>query len=123
MTFLAMALSICSVDVKPEERAFFEQKIRPILVSRCYSCHGPESKTFKGGLRLDVPSGWRKGGDSGEPAIVPGKPEESPLIKAVKHDGLEMPPNSPKLPANEISELMRWVAMGAPDPRDESGEA
>src|SRR5262249_46749005 len=116
-------ISILCADVKPEERAFFEQKIRPILARRCYSCHGPESKTFKGGLRLDAPSGWKKGGDSGEPAIVPKKPNDSLLIKAVKHDGLEMPPKSPKIPESEIADFVRWVAMGAPDPRDENGEA
>jgi hypothetical protein len=123
MMLFALAICTFSADVKPEERAFFEQKIRPILVTRCYSCHGPEAKTFKGNLRLDIPSGWRKGGESGEPAIVPKKPAESLLLKAVNHDGLEMPPKSPKIPASEIADLTRWIAMGAPDPREETGEA
>src|SRR4029079_6323606 len=123
MTFLALAIGIFSADVKSEERAFFEQKVRPILVKRCYSCHGPDSKTFKGELRLDVPSGWRKGGESGEPAIIPKKPNHSQLLKAVKHDGLQMPPKSPKIPESEIADLTRWIAMGAPDPREEVGEA
>ena len=123
MMFFAVAVGVLTADISPDERAFFEQKIRPIFVQRCYSCHGPEAKTFKGGLRLDAPSGWRKGGDSGEPAIVPKKPNESPLLKAVKHDGLEMPPKAPKIPDAEIADLARWIAMGAPDPREETGEA
>src|SRR5687768_13154330 len=121
MMLFALAICTFSADVRPEERAYFEQKIRPILVKRCYSCHGPEAKTFKGDLRLGVPSGWRKGGESGEPAIVPKKPTESLLLKAVNHDGLEMPPKSPKIPASEIADLTRWIAMGAPDPREETG--
>src|SRR5215204_739662 len=109
MTLIVLALSTLCNDA--DGRAFFEQKIRPILIQRCFSFHGPEAKTFKGFLRLDVPYGWKKGGDSGEPAIVPGKPNDSPLLKAVKHDGLEMPPDSPKIPAQEIADLAKWIAM------------
>src|SRR5436190_3822903 len=69
---------------------FFEQKIRPVLVEHCYKCHSALAKKVRGGLRLDLKSGWQKGGDSGKPAIVPGKPDESPLIRAVRHeDGVE----------------------------------
>src|SRR5438552_29450 len=74
---------------------FFEKKIRPVLVEHCYKCHSARAKKLRGGLRLDLKAGWQKGGDSGKPAIVPGKPDESPLIRAVRHkDGEEaMPPN------------------------------
>jgi mono/diheme cytochrome c family protein len=120
MTLIYAAILTLAND--SDGRAFFEQKIRPILIQRCFSCHGPDSKTFKGGLRLDVPSGWKKGGESGEPAIIPGKPNESLLLKAVKHDGLEMPPDSPKIPAQEIADLAKWIAMGAPDPRGETAD-
>ncbi len=58
-----------------DELEFFEQKIRPLLVERCYECHSAEAKKLKGGLRLDSRDGFLKGGDSG-PAIVPGKPEK-----------------------------------------------
>src|SRR5688572_29729764 len=80
-----------------EQAAFFESKVRPVLVERCLGCHGPEKQ--KGGLRLDSEAGWRAGGERG-PAVVPGKPDESPLVKAVRGaDGFErMPPDKP-LPA------------------------
>ncbi|MBK8037426.1 MAG: DUF1553 domain-containing protein [Verrucomicrobiaceae bacterium] len=100
--------------------AFFEQKIRPVLVEHCYSCHSAEAKKLKGNLYLDSKAGWEKGGDSGAPAIVPGRPEESLLIRTVQHleEDLEMPPKKPKLPDAVIADLVTWVNMGAPDPRD-----
>lgn len=100
--------------------AFFEQRIRPVLVEHCYSCHSTEAKKLKGGLYLDSKAGWEKGGDSGAPAIVPGKPEASLLIRAVQHleEDTEMPPKKPKLPDAVIADLVTWVNMGAPDPRD-----
>jgi mono/diheme cytochrome c family protein len=100
--------------------AFFEQKIRPVLVEHCYSCHSAEAKKLKGNLYLDSKAGWEKGGDSGEAVIVPGKPEESLLIRTVQHleEDMEMPPKKPKLPDAVIADLVTWVKMGAPDPRD-----
>ncbi len=101
--------------------AFFESKIRPLFLERCVECHG--EKKQKGALRLDSRGGWQKGGDSG-PAVVPGKPEESLLIKAVRYtdEDLAMPPKkkSGKLSDADISALEQWVAMGAPDPRGEA---
>ncbi len=96
---------------------FFEKKVRPILTERCLECHS-DAKKVKGGLHLDSREGWVKGGDTG-PALVPGKPEESLLVTAIRwkdHD-LEMPPKK-KLPANEAAVLEEWVKMGAPDPRE-----
>ena len=97
---------------------FFESKIRPLLVDRCYECHSGE-KT-KGGLALDTREGWQKGGDSG-PVVVPGKPEESLLISAVHYgdQDLAMPPEKAggKLSEADIALLTEWVRMGAPDPR------
>lgn len=100
--------------------AFFEQKIRPVLVEHCYECHSDSAKKTKGGLKLDSRAGWLAGGDGGTAAIVPGKPEESLLIRAVQHleDDLAMPPEKPKLPDAVIADLVSWVKMGAPDPRD-----
>ena len=100
--------------------AFFEAKIRPLFLERCVECHG--EKKQKGGLRLDSRAGWQKGGDSGA-AVVPGKADESLLIKAVRYtdDDLAMPPTKKggKLTDAEIAALEQWVAMGAPDPRIE----
>ncbi len=98
---------------------FFESKIRPLLVEHCYECHSGE-KT-KGGLSLDTRAGWQKGGHSGA-VIVPGKPEESLLIKAVRYQDKElaMPPqkHGGKLSDPKITVLTEWVMQGAPDPRE-----
>ena len=99
--------------ISPEQQAFFETRIRPLLVARCLECHGAEKQ--KGGLRLDSRAGWQTGGDSG-PAIVPGKPEDSLLVAAVRRESLEMPPSG-KLPDAEIAAFEEWVRIGAPDPR------
>jgi hypothetical protein len=104
----------------PAGIAFFEQKVRPVLVEHCYSCHSSGAPKLKGNLFLDTKAGWEKGGDGGEPVIVPGNPDESLLIRVVQHaeEGLEMPPDKPKLPDGVIADLVAWVRMGAPDPRD-----
>ena len=99
---------------------FFEKKIRPVLVEKCYSCHSAQAqqaKKLKGGLLLDTKAGILKGGDSGS-IISPGKPADSLLIKGLQHsDELRMPPKG-KLPANVIADFEAWVKLGAPDPRD-----
>jgi hypothetical protein len=95
---------------------FFTAKIEPLLRQRCYECHSHEKK-MKGGLTLDSKSGWEQGGDLG-PAVLPGKPEESLLIKMVRWSDEEhqMPPKE-KLPSTEIALLEEWVKRGALDPR------
>jgi hypothetical protein len=102
---------------------FFEKKIRPVLVEHCYECHSSQSKKKRGELLLDSRAGVRKGGESG-PVIVPGKPQESLLIKAIRHvdPELKMPPNG-KLPEAVIADLEAWIKMGAPDPRDKATPA
>ncbi len=94
---------------------FFETKVRPLLVERCIECHG--EKKQKGDLRLDSKGGWEKGGESG-PALVPGKPEESLLIKAVSYvdKDLQMPPKK-QLAPEEVAVLKEWIKHGAVDPR------
>ena len=103
--------------------AFFENRIRPLLAENCYECHSAKAKKLKGGLRLDDRDAFWKGGDSGV-AIVPGDPERSLLIKAVRHTekDLAMPPSkdgSKKLPEAAIAGLVDWVKMGAPFPASE----
>ena len=95
---------------------FFEGQIAPILERRCFGCHSHESGKAKGGLVLDSRHGWEKGGSEGA-AIVPGKPDKSLLMEAIRHESYEMPPDE-KLPASEIALLEQWIAMGAPDPRE-----
>jgi len=103
--------------------AFFESKVRPLLLKRCLECHGSEKP--KGGLRLDSRAGWEAGGEHGPP-IVPGKPEASLLIKAVRyaHQDLHMPPpeKGGQLSEAEIAILTQWIQIGAPDPRHTVGK-
>lgn len=94
---------------------FFENRIRPVLIEHCYECHSQEAGEAKGGLRLDLRETVLRGGDSG-PAIVPGQPAESLLLKAVRYEDLQMPPSG-KLADQVIADLAQWVQMGAPDPR------
>jgi mono/diheme cytochrome c family protein len=117
--FLATSQAFAAPPVpdKPGAEAveFFENKVRPILIANCQSCHGPKKQ--QGGLRLDGQPAVLKGGDTG-PALVAGKPDESLLIKAIRQDGdLKMPPKG-KLPADKIETLTTWVRMGAPWPAD-----
>lgn len=100
-----------------ESLAFFENEIRPLLVQHCVKCHG--SNKPKSNLRLDVLAGALKGGDSG-PALVPGKADESLIIKAVRHTGdLKMPPKE-KLADREIAALVKWIERGASWPDGET---
>ncbi len=117
---LAVGLALPAAAADPAGLAFFEQKIRPVLAEHCYECHSERAKKVKGGLLLDSKAGWQRGGDSGLPALIPGKPEESLLLRAVRHldDDLAMPPKQPKLPAAVAADLAAWIAQGAPDPRD-----
>ena len=99
---------------------FFEAKIRPVLAEHCYQCHSVKSEKIKAGLLMDSRAGLLKGGESG-PAVVPGKPDDSLLIKAVRHDqalDLSMPPKKPKLPDATIADLTTWVKAGAPWPKE-----
>ncbi|HZT44445.1 MAG TPA: PSD1 and planctomycete cytochrome C domain-containing protein [Chthonomonadaceae bacterium] len=99
--------------VSPQAAEFFEAKVRPVLFSRCFDCHGASQQM--GGLRLDSRAAILKGGSRG-PALVPGDPDKSRLIQAIHYTGaLKMPPTG-KLAANEIAALTEWVRMGAPWP-------
>ncbi len=91
---------------------FFQAKVKPLLESRCFECHGPDAKKLKGGLSLASRADMLRGGDSGA-AIVPGKPEESLLVKAINYVDFEMPPKS-RLPEGEVAILTEWVKRGAP---------
>ena len=101
-----------------ESLAFFESKIRPVLVEQCYSCHSQEAATkgkLKGGLYLDSKEGLQRGGDTG-PALSSEHTEESLILKALRYEEYEMPPSG-KLSANIIEDFERWIAQGAIDPR------
>lgn len=110
-----VCLASVSVGYAESDEDFFEARVRPLLIKHCLECHG--AKKQEGGLRLDSRDGWLRGGDRGT-AVIAGQPENSLLLKAVRHDDpdLAMPPNE-KLTANEISALELWIKRGAPDPR------
>lgn len=106
-----------------EQLRFFEAKIRPVLVESCYKCHSEKSAKIRGGLLVDSREGLLRGGDSG-PAIVPGDPDNSLLIQAIRYtdDATQMPPKNAggKLPAAVIRDFEKWVRDGAPDPRTDA---
>jgi hypothetical protein len=129
MLRLALAASLLTVSVSvfgadkdtsfsAADLEFFEKKVRPLLVEHCYECHSSKSDELEGGLRLDYRDGHLKGGDTGA-AIVPGKPGESRLVKAISYSNvdLQMPPET-KLPAAKIATLTEWVKRGAPWPKE-----
>lgn len=124
-SYLLLLALFARADEPPD---FFERRIRPLLAEQCYECHSARAKKLKGGLRLDSREEAMKGGESGA-AIVPGKPEESLLITAVRyHDKeLRMPPpkdDAPrKLSDAQIRDLEEWVRLGAPMPADASSAA
>ncbi|HLJ95374.1 MAG TPA: PSD1 and planctomycete cytochrome C domain-containing protein [Gemmataceae bacterium] len=128
--FLRAVLTVCVVPVlattgiRAEESLLsrsaaesFERSVRPVLAANCFACHGPEKQ--KAGLRLDSRAGMLTGGDSG-PAIVPGHPEESLLVKAIHYtDEPRMPPKG-KLSADAVAALTAWIKQGAPWPNTET---
>jgi hypothetical protein len=117
LIFVALAPALLAQDAGIE---FFEKKIRPVLVEHCYECHSVSAKKVRGELLLDSREGVRKGGESG-PVIVPGDPDKSLLIKAVRYtDAATKMPKKGKLPSAVIADLEAWVKMGAPDPRDKA---
>jgi hypothetical protein len=123
---LLLAFLVCGslfAADSPARTAFFESKIRPVLVKHCYECHSVEAAKSKGGLQLDTKDGIRAGGDSG-PAVVPGDPEKSLLLTAIRHTDpdLEMPPKKDKLPDAVIADFVTWIQSGAADPRESTAK-
>ncbi len=100
---------------------FFESKIRPLLASKCYACHGEALASSR--LRLDSKQGWERGGNRAT-AIIPGDANASLLIQAVSYTNpaLKMPPSG-RLSDQERADLAEWIRMGAPDPRESPAAA
>ncbi|MCA9107971.1 MAG: DUF1549 domain-containing protein, partial [Planctomycetales bacterium] len=111
-----------TAELDPEAAAFFESKIRPVLIERCYECHSQEAEADEGGLRVDDREALLAGGDSG-PAVVPGSLEQSKLIAAIRYgtDFYQMPPDG-RLDDAVIADFVTWIEQGAADPRDAMGE-
>jgi mono/diheme cytochrome c family protein len=117
---LSLLLALVCCDSAParetrptsEQTQFFEAKVRPLFVTHCLKCHGPKKQ--QGGLRLDTAAGFRAGGDTGA-LIHTSKPEQSLLLRAVRHEGPRMPPKNKLAPA-DVAILAQWIKMGAPWP-------
>ncbi len=109
---LSIAWMVSAQELSRQQRDLFEIHARPLIVSQCIGCHGPNKQ--EGGLRLTTREDLLAGGDSG-PAIEPGKAEESLLIQALRHESFEMPPDA-KLDDDRISGMAEWIAAGAPWP-------
>lgn len=99
----------------PDDIAFFEARIRPVLVRHCYECHSSATADPGGSLLLDFRGGVLNGGDSG-PAIDAGDPDSSLLLEALRFESLEMPPTG-QLPDHVIRDFEEWIRRGLPDPR------
>ena len=106
--------SLLGIQSTTEQTDFFESKIRPLLARNCYQCHSEQAKILYSNLRVDARAALLNGGSRG-PAIVPGDPDSSQLIKAVRYENLEMPPTA-RLSEDQIDALVRWIEMGAPWP-------
>lgn len=115
ITLLCPALAVAQENPASAGAEFFESRVRPVLAKNCYNCH---TQSEQGGLRLDSRERILDGGKSG-PAIVPGKPEESLLIRAIKQtdERLKMPLGG-RLKPEEIEDLASWIKMGAPWPAE-----
>jgi hypothetical protein len=109
------ATSAFAAEPTAADVSFFENKIRPVLVKHCYECHSADAKEVGGKLLLDTRDGIRRGGETG-PALVPGKPDASLIVLALRYESVEMPPDAP-LPPQVIADFAEWVRRGAPDPR------
>ncbi|MEN9661934.1 MAG: hypothetical protein RL324_883 [Verrucomicrobiota bacterium] len=108
--------------ISAQDLAFFESKVRPILVENCYKCHSRQADKVKGGLLLDTREGLLHGGNSGE-VIVPGKPDDSLLVVAIRYTDPELQmPDDKRLTDQQIADLTEWVRRGAPDPRDNAAK-
>jgi len=107
-----------ATDSEAAKLSYFEAKIRPALHEHCLNCH--HIGKASGGLMLDSRAGWQQGGNSG-PAILPGKPDDSLLVRTIQHleAGLEMPSKAPQLDQTLIDAFKHWIADGAIDPRED----
>jgi hypothetical protein len=118
---IALALALPRWAVAWQNAAdieFFEAKIRPVLIDKCYRCHNSVD-TAESSLVLDTRMGVLAGGDNGK-IVEPGKPVESRLLAILRHEvpGLEMPDDGERLSDTIIADFEKWIEMGAPDPRD-----
>ena len=121
LAVISSQISVLVHAQQPESQtgiAFFESKVRPILIEHCYKCHSTGAGASEGAFQLDTRNAIRKGGDRG-PSLIPGDPQGSMLLTAMSHadPDLKMPPKRDRLPDAVIADFKKWIEMGAPDPR------
>lgn len=118
VSILLVILGLAGAQGVRDDTDFFENRIRPVLVERCYRCHNSAS-TSKGRLALDHREALREGGRRG-PAVVPGRPEDSLLVQAIRRQAgaPRMPKDEPKLEPSVVADFVEWIRRGAMDPRD-----
>jgi mono/diheme cytochrome c family protein len=120
---LTLLLIVVSSRVPAAEDAdrLFAVDVLPLLKQKCFACHGDKPRDLKGSLNVRSRAGLLKGGESGEPSIVPGKPEKSLLFSAILWEDLEMPPKkNDRLTAAQVTSVRQWIAAGAPWPDQET---
>ena len=112
---LVVAAALVPAAARAQDTRHFEARVRPLLAEKCFKCHGPDRQ--RSDLRLDTADGFKKGGASGTPLVTPGRPDDSLLLRAVRHtDGVEKMPPDGKLTATQVADLATWVKAGAPFP-------
>ncbi|MEQ9066610.1 MAG: c-type cytochrome domain-containing protein, partial [Gimesia chilikensis] len=116
LTSLLLILLYTHQSLPADGDQFFRESVEPILKAHCYDCHSHSAGVMEGELTLDWQSGWKTGGSRGA-AIVPGQPEQSLLIKAIRHTDPDLKMPDEKLSDQQIAILTKWVGQGAPDPR------
>ena len=116
MTTSGVLLPAVAQTSDVETRDFFESKVRPLLAEHCFRCHSMKAETLRGELYLDNRDRLLKGGQSGA-VVLPGDPENSLLVQAIRWEELKMPPSG-RLTENQVAVLVRWVKLGAPWPEE-----
>ena len=116
---LVWGQTLSATEVIKQQLEFYEAKILPVLADKCFKCHSGGEDKLKGSLSVETKEAMLKGGDTG-PAVVPGNPEKSLLIKAIAYGDpeMQMPPKE-KLPSNVVADFVVWIKMGAPVPQVE----
>ena len=122
LLLVASSTTFAQESIQQTDKAFFHRQVEPLLKKHCFACHSHNAGQMESGLALDWRSGWETGGSRG-PAILPGNPDASLLIRAVEHSDAELKMPDEKLSAEEIQTLKDWVQRGAFDDRQVRPEA
>ena len=121
-SFPLLLLGQAKLDQRQEGERLFSLKVRSILESKCFACHGGKGKKIKGEFDITTREGLLKGGETADDALIPFHPEKSLLVTAIewKDEDYEMPPKeNDRLTEKQIAQVRRWIKLGAPWPNEE----